>query len=566
MSTYAKYAGGLGGGGSGGSGIQSINADTTAAQVIAAGSGITVATVAGTTTISNTASGGNVTGPVSSVAFDIAVFADTTGQLLADASLNLVSVKTPDPTSITLQPDDNSTSTNAASVFNITGATKTGAPATGTAGNILITGGTSTATAGQGGQVRVLGGAGNGAASGGAAQLLGGAAGVNGNGGQATITGGATVATATSGTAGAVVATGGASAQGSGNGGAMTLTSGAVSGTTTGASGAVNLKSGAASGTNNIGTGAVAIASGNVTTSTTASSGALTMSSGTVAGGSTGALTVNSGNNANTTGNAGALSLTTGNVSNAGSNGNVGALTLTAGTNAGSGTKGVINLNSNGANRVQIDGSGNTVLLNKNQLRFQDNSTNTIAMSAPSGVTTYAVILPAAQGGVNTFLENDGSGNLSWGAGGSTNSFSTIHPDTGTSPVASSGADTLNITSNIVDVDGNSGTKTIALKTKAQFSAGNSSTALTLNWQNGPAQSMTLTGNVTLTLTNPESGAAYVIEILTGAGSFTVTWPASVKWPGGTAPTITATASATDLINLYYDGTNYLGSFAQAFA
>lgn len=40
-------------------GIQSINADTTAAQVIAAGSGISVGTVAGTTTI--TATGGSFT-------------------------------------------------------------------------------------------------------------------------------------------------------------------------------------------------------------------------------------------------------------------------------------------------------------------------------------------------------------------------------------------------------------------------------------------------------------------------------------------------------------------------
>lgn len=38
----------------------------------------------------------------------------------------------------------------------------------------------------------------------------------------------------------------------------------------------------------------------------------------------------------------------------------------------------------------------------------------TITISAPPTVTSYPLILPSAQGGVDTFLKNDGSGNLSW--------------------------------------------------------------------------------------------------------------------------------------------------------
>lgn len=95
--------------------------------------------------------------------------------------------------------------------------------------------------------------------------------------------------------------------------------------------------------------------------------------------------------------------------------------------------------------------------------------------------------------------------------------------------------------------------------------AGNSSTAITLDWTTGSAQKVTLTGNVTFTLTNPQTGGAYMIKIATGAGSFTATWPASVKWSGGTAPTITVTASKVDLINFYWDGTSYYGSYVQNF-
>lgn len=103
----------------------------------------------------------------------------------------------------------------------------------------------------------------------------------------------------------------------------------------------------------------------------------------------------------------------------------------------------------------------------------------------------------------------------------------------------------------------------LALLVPSEYDAGNSGTAKTLDWTNGNAQKLTLTGNVTLTLSNPVTGTPYVLKIATGAGSFTVTWPAAVKWPGGTPPTITATASKVDLVNLYWDGTNYYGSFAQ---
>lgn len=45
-----------------------------------------------------------------------------------------------------------------------------------------------------------------------------------------------------------------------------------------------------------------------------------------------------------------------------------------------------------------------------------------------------------------------------------------------------------------------------------------------------------------------------------GTGSRTVTWPSNVKWPGGTAPTISTAAGAQDYLELdCVDGTNWLG-------
>lgn len=95
-----------------------------------------------------------------------------------------------------------------------------------------------------------------------------------------------------------------------------------------------------------------------------------------------------------------------------------------------------------------------------------------------------------------------------------------------------------------------------------RYNAGNSSTALTVNFNNGGAQFVTLTGNCTFTFSNPVEGGRYIIELLQdGTGSRLVTWPSTVKWPGGVAPTLTTTASRTDIITLYYNGTNYAGAY-----
>jgi hypothetical protein len=94
------------------------------------------------------------------------------------------------------------------------------------------------------------------------------------------------------------------------------------------------------------------------------------------------------------------------------------------------------------------------------------------------------------------------------------------------------------------------------------FDAGNKSGSATIDFANGTQQKVTLTGNVTsLTLSNPLAGGNYILFIKQDAtGSRTVTWPASVKWSGGVAPTLTTTASRTDIVHLLYDGTNYYGT------
>ena len=95
-----------------------------------------------------------------------------------------------------------------------------------------------------------------------------------------------------------------------------------------------------------------------------------------------------------------------------------------------------------------------------------------------------------------------------------------------------------------------------------KYAAGNTSTALTINWDNGNVQACTATGNVTFTFSNPKSGGRYMLIITQDAtGSRTYTWPAAVKWSGGTTPTGSA-ASKIDVITFAYDGTNYYGGYS----
>lgn len=98
--------------------------------------------------------------------------------------------------------------------------------------------------------------------------------------------------------------------------------------------------------------------------------------------------------------------------------------------------------------------------------------------------------------------------------------------------------------------------------TASENNAGNSSTALTINWATASSQKVTLTGNVTYTFSGAVVGGRYILKQIQGAGPFTATWPAAVKWPGGTPPTLTATSGHLDLITFYYDGTDFFGSFS----
>jgi hypothetical protein len=105
---------------------------------------------------------------------------------------------------------------------------------------------------------------------------------------------------------------------------------------------------------------------------------------------------------------------------------------------------------------------------------------------------------------------------------------------------------------------------TVTNYVESVVSIGNSSTSQTLSLTNGTVQTVTMTGNCTFTMPTATAGKSFVLIVSTGAGSYTGTFT-SVKWPSNTAPTLTTTASRWDILTFFADGTNWYGTYAQAF-
>ncbi len=98
--------------------------------------------------------------------------------------------------------------------------------------------------------------------------------------------------------------------------------------------------------------------------------------------------------------------------------------------------------------------------------------------------------------------------------------------------------------------------------TEGVVAIGNSSTTQTLSLANGTFQTVTLTANCTFTMPTVTAGKSFMLFLNTGAGNLTATFT-GVKFPSNTAPTITTTASRTDIITFAADGSSWYGSAVQ---
>jgi hypothetical protein len=169
--------------------------------------------------------------------------------------------------------------------------------------------------------------------------------------------------------------------------------------------------------------------------------------------------------------------------------------------------------------------TGDVTLNAQSDLRFADlDSSNWVALQAPSSISSnYTLTLPAADGTSNQALTTNGSGALA---------FSSV------ALLATAQAFSAAQRGSVVAL-------TDGATITPDFSLGNN-------------YSVTLGGSRTLANpTNLTAGQSGVIVVTQdGTGSRTLAFGANWKFPGGTAPTLTTTAAAVDVLAYYVESSS----------
>ena len=217
-----------------------------------------------------------------------------------------------------------------------------------------------------------------------------------------------------------------------------------------------------------------------------------------------------------------------------------------------------------------------SVTLKPNAIDIAGTASGTITLQAPSAAGTTTLTLPVASGtvvaanGIGTLgqvLTSAGSGAPSWSTPSQTYPGSGIPNSTGSAwgtSYTTSGSGTVVALNNTPTLTN----PTITNYVETLQAVGTVGSTSTLSLTSGTLLTATLTASTPCTFTMPTAtaGKSFILKLTQASSGMTTATFTSVKWTGGTIPTITATASAVDIISFVSDGTNWYGTAAQAFA
>ena len=232
------------------------------------------------------------------------------------------------------------------------------------------------------------------------------------------------------------------------------------------------------------------------------------------------------------------------------------------------------------------------------KMALVSNGTDIIVAQNYFSALTLGAGLPAASGGTgvanNAAMTVTGSGNFAY-TRTLTGATNVTFPTTGTLSTLA-GTETLTnktLTTPIIASISNTGTLTLPTSTdtlvgrattdtltnktltnptvtnyvETVVAIGNSGTTQTLSLTSGTVQTVTMTGNCTFTMPTATAGKSFILICTQdGTGGRTGVFT-SVKFPSGTAPTLTTTATTgVDILTFVANGTSWFGTYAQAFA
>jgi hypothetical protein len=197
---------------------------------------------------------------------------------------------------------------------------------------------------------------------------------------------------------------------------------------------------------------------------------------------------------------------------------------------------------------------GTSAATNPGSIQLYGSTSGSVTVNTPAVAGTTTFTLPGSNGTNGYALTTNGSGVTSWGVLGVAGGGTGVTTSTGSGSLVLSTSPTIT-------------TPTITGYTETAPTAANSGTSTTISILSGTVLRYTMTGNCTFTMPTAVAGQSF-IAILTqdGTGGRTAVFT-GVKWPSGSAPSLTTTATTgRDILTFVSDGTHWYGTAAQAFA
>ncbi len=238
------------------------------------------------------------------------------------------------------------------------------------------------------------------------------------------------------------------------------------------------------------------------------------------------------------------------------------AITLTTSINSP-----VLSGNGTAIAAATTTGSGSTVVLNNGPTLIAP-VLGTPASGVATNLTGTAAGLTAGTVTTNANLTGavTSSGNAtSLGSFSSANLATALTDETGTgvSVFGTSPTFTTSLITPKVAAATNTSVNLVGTYSTIQTYTPSAAGTATLDLSLGNIHHITMpAGNITIALSNGTAGQCFIIRILQdGTGSRIVTWFTTIRWAGGSAPTLTTTASKADTLGFEITGSNTYDGF-----